>query len=146
MYENGFMNDCEWLMYNHFFEYFALQSPKISGIIYLDCEIEHAMKNIEERQRKGENMITVKDQKSLKEKHDKWLESSGDENQLHYGIPLHKIQAPYDTILGKEDETIDNILRFFNDLTEKEEKCMSDIEEYKKDFTKNNYISKFRGI
>ena len=109
MYDHNYLNECEWLMYNHLFDYFNSKCNYfLDGIIYLDCPVNIAMDRLKIRDRKGESHVTDKYQTDLQQKHNQWLTN----NQ----IPMLHIGIPYDDTNEMEMETLGNIDGFVQNL------------------------------
>ena len=107
MYDNNDLNECEWLMYNHFFDYFNAKSNYLlDGVIYLNCPLNVAMHRLSARNRKGEENITSEYQQKLQKKHEEWLCSKDNE------IPLLNLQIPYDDNAENEAKTFEIIHDF----------------------------------
>lgn len=114
MYDNDYLNECEWLMYNHFFDYFNEKCQYLlDAIIYLNCPVDVAMERVNIRNRKGESYITNDYQTALQNKHNQWLLNK---NQP---IPLMEIEIPYDNDTNIEKQTFKNIEAFIKDVNPK---------------------------
>eukprot|EP01084_Bolivina_argentea_P019709 36644_1 len=118
MYDNNYLNECEWLMYNHFFDYFNEKSRYLlDGIMYLNCPINIAMNRINIRNRKGEDNITNEYQIGLENKHNKWLSNCS--------LPLFKIDIPYDNDIQMENNMFKNISDFMANIKSNDSRNVS---------------------
>ena len=111
-FQNNELNHCEWLMYNHYFEYFSRNAPSIDGIIYMDCNINTCMERIKKRQRKGEELIKDTYLQQLKAKHNEWINDIIKTNEIN----VLTIKGPYD---DKLKSTMDDIQSFMDILSHK---------------------------
>eukprot|EP01084_Bolivina_argentea_P019710 36646_1 len=118
MYDNNYLNECEWLMYNHLFDYFNQKSQYLlDGIIHLNCPINIAMNRINIRNRKGEDNITNEYQIGLENKHNKWLSNCS--------LPLFKIDIPYDNDIQMENNMFKNISDFMANIKSNDSRNVS---------------------
>jgi len=115
MYDNDYLNECEWLMYNHFFDYFNEKCKYLlDAIIYLNCPVHIAMERVNIRNRKGESYITNEYQSALQNKHNEWLLNKHNDNIQQ--IPLMDVGIPYDNDTNIEKQTFENIESFIKDI------------------------------
>lgn len=73
-YENGFMSEIEWHMYQEWITWFiATYLPKPAGFIYIRVDPEVSFKRLQQRSRKEENDVSLAYLQQIHEKHDRWL-------------------------------------------------------------------------
>lgn len=91
MQEKKYLNECEWLMYNAFFDHFNQHRKyTLDGIMYLQCPVNLAMNRINLRNRRGELNINFDYQELLRIKHDQWLLND------NLNLPLLCVKIPYE--------------------------------------------------
>lgn len=74
-YSTGLMEEIEWKVYNIWFDN-LVETIKINfNFIYLKCSSETSYQRILERDRSGENRITMRYLKQLENLHDIWLQN-----------------------------------------------------------------------
>lgn len=77
-YENGFMSELEWYMYQEWFNWFvATYAPKPAGFIYLRTEPEVCYKRLKYRNRQEEVGVPLEYLQQIHNKHDAWLLEKG---------------------------------------------------------------------
>lgn len=77
-YENGHLNEFEWLIYNTWYDWLNTEfevNRKINGIIYLQCDPSTSKTRISKRDRSGEQSITSDYLQKISDKHNTWLSS-----------------------------------------------------------------------
>eukprot|EP01083_Nonionella_stella_P067477 178526_1 len=118
MYDNNYLNECEWWIYNHFFDYFNEKSMyALDAILYLNCPVDTAMDRISIRNRKGEVNITNQYQTDLKNKHDEWIKDQlQNDLDMMNRIPVFEIEVPYDKDDDTVTQTFQNIDSFVTNL------------------------------
>jgi len=78
-YQNGFMTDLEWSMYQEWFNYLIPQRCKPPhGFIYLRCTPETALKRLKKRNRLAEKNITFTYLKQIHNQHEQFLTEKKD--------------------------------------------------------------------
>ena len=68
--EDGYINSMEKGCYDYWYNFLNIQ---IDHFVYIKTDVKNCMKRIEERMRKGEEMIEEEYIEKLDQKHDKWL-------------------------------------------------------------------------
>lgn len=87
-YEEGFMTQAEWYIYNKIFEMLVLNKISLpKGFIYLKAEPEICLERIKKRSRSGESSISLDYLTKIHQKHEQFL--------------IHKIENK-DTALSKQ--------------------------------------------
>ena len=78
LYQSGLMDDTEWALYVHFWEYMAYNLPAPDAFIYLRTPADECYRRLQERGRAEESAITLDYLRQLEAHHEAWLL---DENQ-----------------------------------------------------------------
>ena len=73
LHEQGFMDDTEWALYLHFWDYFKVQMPSPDAIIYLKTPADECHRRLQIRGRAEEQSITLEYLQQLETHHDEWL-------------------------------------------------------------------------
>ncbi len=73
LHQQGFMDDTEWALYLHFWDYFRVQVPEPDAIIYLKTPAEECFNRLQLRGRSEEQSITLAYLQQLEACHDEWL-------------------------------------------------------------------------
>ena len=73
LHQQRFMDDTEWALYLHFWEYFRAQVPAPDAIIYLKTPAEECFHRLQLRGRSEEHSITLTYLQQLEARHDEWL-------------------------------------------------------------------------
>ncbi len=77
LYNNKDINECEYQIYNKWFDEFISDIP-IHKYIYIDTDPKKCLERIEKRSRKGENKIPIEYLEMCKKHHDIWLNQLDD--------------------------------------------------------------------
>jgi deoxyadenosine/deoxycytidine kinase len=82
-YNSGLMNELEWKIYNHWFDWLISKSnAKPDGYIYLQCDPKTCLDRILIRNRNEENNITLDYLEQLNLLHNEWLLKSNNKTLL----------------------------------------------------------------
>ncbi len=73
LHQQGLMDDTEWTVYQHFWEYFRAQVPEPDAIIYLRTPAEECFRRLQVRGRAEEKSIALEYLQQLEARHDEWL-------------------------------------------------------------------------
>lgn len=105
LFQNDIMNTWEFhVYYNWFLFLLKVLQPHIIGIIYLQVDPNICVKRIMNRNREGEENISIKYLQTLHENHETWIESIRQKKD----IPVMTLQ--------NEFNSIENVNKFINDL------------------------------
>lgn len=77
-YENGFLNNLEWHLYNQFFNFLTSQCNPPQGFIYLRVSPEIAYGRIKKRKRTAEASISLDYLNQINQQHEKFLDKKED--------------------------------------------------------------------
>ena len=104
-YETGKMNDIEWSDYNSWFDWLAGHvTPK--GYIYLRADPEISYERIRQRNRCGEECITLSYLKELHRKHDDWLITEANVLILNVNDDFEKNEYKLENMIRRVKEFI----------------------------------------
>jgi deoxyadenosine/deoxycytidine kinase len=73
LHQHGFMDDTEWALYSHFWEYFQESVPAPDAILYLRTPADECFRRLQLRGRAEEKGITVEYLRQLEARHNEWL-------------------------------------------------------------------------
>lgn len=73
LYQQGLMDETEWALYVHFWEYFRVNIPVPDAIVYLRTPAEECFQRLQVRGRSEEQGITLEYLQQLEARHDEWL-------------------------------------------------------------------------
>jgi len=73
LYQQGLMDETEWALYVHFWEYFRTNVPVPDAIVYLRTPAEECFQRLKIRGRSEEQGITLDYLQQLEARHDEWL-------------------------------------------------------------------------
>lgn len=73
LYQQGLMDETEWALYMHFWEYFRINVPVPDAIVYLRTPAEECFQRLQIRGRAEEQSITLDYLQQLEARHDEWL-------------------------------------------------------------------------
>lgn len=77
LHAQGFMDDTEWALYLHFWDFMAGTIPEPEAIIYLRTPAEECFQRLHRRGRSEESAITLEYLRQLEQHHDEWLLTPG---------------------------------------------------------------------
>lgn len=77
LHEQGFMDDTEWALYLHFWDFMADTIPEPDAIIYLRTPAAECFQRLHKRGRSEESSITLEYLQQLEHHHDDWLLTPG---------------------------------------------------------------------
>lgn len=78
LYEQGAMDETEWALYRHFWEYLVESVPAPDVILYLRTPAEECHRRLALRGRSEEQNISLAYLQQLEKAHDEWLLNPGD--------------------------------------------------------------------
>jgi deoxyadenosine/deoxycytidine kinase len=73
LHQHGFMDDTEWALYRHFWDYFLESVPLPDAILYLRTPADECFRRLQLRGRAEEKGITLDYLSQLEARHDEWL-------------------------------------------------------------------------
>lgn len=73
LHEQGFMDETEWALYLHFWQYLRDASPVPDAILYLRTPAEECFRRLQVRGRAEEDSIPLAYLQQLEARHDEWL-------------------------------------------------------------------------
>ena len=73
MHDLGYMDECEWTMFKHIYDYMKPLQPQIDAIVWLDCDFDECMRRILQRNRIGESNVSKEYQIKLYQRYMCWL-------------------------------------------------------------------------
>jgi deoxyadenosine/deoxycytidine kinase len=73
LHQQGFMDDTEWALYLHFWDFFRAQVPVPDAILYLQTPAQECFNRLQLRGRSEEQSITLAYLQQLETCHDEWL-------------------------------------------------------------------------
>lgn len=72
-YESGFMNECEWIMYNQWFSFLSQGCQIPEGFIYLKIDPKVAYERVKKRNRSAESTLPIEYLYHIGERHEEFL-------------------------------------------------------------------------
>ncbi|MBI5959989.1 MAG: deoxynucleoside kinase [Chloroflexi bacterium] len=73
LHQQGLMDETEWALYLHFWDYFKGVAPIPDAILYLRTPAEECFRRLQQRGRKEEQNIPLEYLRQLEARHDEWL-------------------------------------------------------------------------
>ncbi|MBN1680470.1 MAG: deoxynucleoside kinase [Anaerolineae bacterium] len=77
VYQQGLMDETEWALYLHFWDFMAGQVPVPDAIIYLRTSADECFHRLQQRGRSEEQTVTLEYLQQLEDRHDEWLLGNG---------------------------------------------------------------------
>jgi deoxyadenosine/deoxycytidine kinase len=100
LYQDGSLNKMEWDMYRNWY-HFLFTDCRISGIIYITCDVDKCLQRISIRNRQGEEGIPLEYLTQLHKAHEDWIDNTD--------IPVFKIDTNEKDFTKNDDELFKDI-------------------------------------
>lgn len=104
-YQNGYLNEIEWKIYNKWADYLLKSCNPPKGFIYLKASPEICMKRIKKRNRISEKKITLAYIRQIDEWHEKFLIKKENIKDNLKNIPVLTINCDIDFIENPQELT-----------------------------------------
>lgn len=97
LHQHGFMDDTEWALYLHFWDYLKSLAPIPDAILYLRTPAEECYRRLRTRGRTEESTISLEYLQQLEARHDEWL------------LNPESAERPVIVLDGLETWTVENV-------------------------------------